>query len=643
MVLFVLHFFSNLSLIPLWFLLVVYYQHVGVPITLMTNLIIFVIFGIGLDDTFIITGAYFRTGHSGDPVERVEKTMNAVGQSILLTTFTTAVAFGFGATSTILPIRWLCYYAFPTILIDFFYQITFFVALLVLDERRIQQNRRDCCVCITAAKNDDETSEAERTEEETPTSPMVTPTASKDSKESGSEFGERRHDSMEPDPIALAVATIHESRNSPHRAQDPYSEPLSEHVADRFMRWFATKLMNRYVKVFVVFVFSAFAGVCIWRTTLMKQEFNFKDLLPKDSYAGDFVSNVEYYSDRALMLSLNFRFVDQADPEIRRQMEQYIDDLVNEVDALNEKPPLFWAREFRTFVSTNETLKNLPFYEQLDIIMENDNIRNTYGRMLEMRDDGTISSSKTTMYVTDLNMDDVQEQIKFMRQIREVTDKQPANQKDGLNAFFAHDLLLHIFAFYEVAADQLAVTIILSVACVCAVAFVLIPHWSAVPIILPTISVLFIDMIGVLQMFGYRINIITYIVLVVSIGLLIDFIMHILLRYYESECETREEKVKDALGTMGASILVGGLSTFLGVTPLIFSSGEIFSTVCISFLSMVALGISHGLILLPVVLSYIGTETIVHRRRPLSVVEFTATMSNRIRQSFSGLAPEERV
>lgn len=94
-------------------------------------------------------------------------------------------------------------------------------------------------------------------------------------------------------------------------------------------------------------------------------------------------------------------------------------------------------------------------------------------------------------------------------------------------------------------------------------------------------------------------------------GLLVDFIMHILLRYYESEFETREEKVKDALGTMGASILVGGLSTFLGVTPLIFSSSEIFSTICLAFLAMVFLGVTHGLILLPVILSYVGTERVV--------------------------------
>ena len=80
---------------------------------------------------------------------------------------------------------------------------------------------------------------------------------------------------------------------------------------------------------------------------------------------------------------------------------------------------------------------------------------------------------------------------------------------------------------------------------------------------------------------------------------------------------------------MGASILVGGISTFLGVTPLIFASNEIFSTVCVAFLAMVVLGVSHGLIVLPVILSYVGTETVVRHRKRLSLIQITQALSAR--------------
>jgi len=92
-----------------------------------------------------------------------------------------------------------------------------------------------------------------------------------------------------------------------------------------------------------------------------------------------------------------------------------------------------------------------------------------------------------------------------------------------------------------------------------------------------------------------------------SIGLLVDFVMHILMRYYEVK-GTREEKTKEMLRTMGSSILIGGISTFLGTLPLAFASTNIFYIIYITFLGIVTLGMGHGLILLPVVLSTLGPE-----------------------------------
>jgi len=92
-----------------------------------------------------------------------------------------------------------------------------------------------------------------------------------------------------------------------------------------------------------------------------------------------------------------------------------------------------------------------------------------------------------------------------------------------------------------------------------------------------------------------------------SIGLLVDFILHILIRYYEVS-GTREEKVARLLGSMGSSILVGGTTTFLGTVPLAFSTSHIFTTFFVSFVAIVTLGMGHGLILLPIVLGLVGPQ-----------------------------------
>lgn len=93
-----------------------------------------------------------------------------------------------------------------------------------------------------------------------------------------------------------------------------------------------------------------------------------------------------------------------------------------------------------------------------------------------------------------------------------------------------------------------------------------------------------------------------------SIGLLVDFITHPLMRYYECKTGSREDRVRETLVTMGSSILIGGISTFLGVMLLAFSTSTIFSTIFRAFIGLVLLGCSYGLMLLPVVLSLVGPE-----------------------------------
>jgi predicted RND superfamily exporter protein len=167
----------------------------------MTQILPFVIFGVGLDDAFIISGSYDRTDTKKEPEDRIHDTIEDIGISITLTTITSALAFGLGALSTIPTVYWLCYYAFTTILFVYIYQLTFFVACIILDERRVQQNRHDCCTWITVEADDEE----------------------------GREIPEE------------AIA------------------PSDESIVERFMGWYAEHLLRPWVKVSVVF----FLRLCV--------------------------------------------------------------------------------------------------------------------------------------------------------------------------------------------------------------------------------------------------------------------------------------------------------------------------------------------------------------------------------------------
>ena len=63
-------------------------------------------------------------------------------------------------------------------------------------------------------------------------------------------------------------------------------------------------------------------------------------------------------------------------------------------------------------------------------------------------------------------------------------------------------------------------------------------------------------------------------------------------------------------------MLNGALSTFLAVAVLLFSTSYVFKTLATQFALTVGLGVLHGLVLLPVILSLIGPKPFASAEPP---------------------------
>jgi predicted RND superfamily exporter protein len=158
--------------------------------------------------------------------------------------------------------------------------------------------------------------------------------------------------------------------------------------------------------------------------------------------------------------------------------------------------------------------------------------------------------------------------------------------------------------------NELISTTILGVLSVSFISLVFMPHWTAVLYVFPFLCFLYIDMLGFLYIAGVQVNAISYITLVMSIGLMVDYIVHVLLRFLEAK-GTREQRIVETLSTMGASILVGAISTFLGVLLLVFSTSEVITNIFVSFIGLVSFGVLHGLVFLPTLLAMVGPESVL--------------------------------
>lgn len=85
---------------------------IGVPLTSATQVLPFVLFGVGLDDSFLLFNAYERTDSKKEAIDRIADAIDEIGVSMFVTTATSTLAFGLGCLSSIPVVRGL-HFAIP--------------------------------------------------------------------------------------------------------------------------------------------------------------------------------------------------------------------------------------------------------------------------------------------------------------------------------------------------------------------------------------------------------------------------------------------------------------------------------------------------------------------------------------------------
>lgn len=188
----------------------------------------------------------------------------------------------------------------------------------------------------------------------------------------------------------------------------------------------------------------------------------------------------------------------------------------------------------------------------------------------------------------------------------------PSNQRalgSSRGSGFTATPFLETFLFFESDITILYSTIVnMSTAfiAIIIVSSMLMRGVASAAIVSLTICSVDIGIIGAMGYWGIHLNVLSMILLVLSIGFSVDYTVHVVHTFSHALGTSRRARTVETLILMCNPVTHGAISTILGILPIYFRKEFILETFFKMTLLVVAFGFLNGVIFLPIILSICG-------------------------------------
>lgn len=578
------------------------------PATLIIiEVIPFLVLAVGVDNIFILVQTYQREpAFAGEEVsERVGRVLGNVAPSMLLSSLSESVAFAFGAMSTMPAVKVFSLYAAVAVLIDFLLQITCFVALMSLDAKRQQTNRMDLLCCVKQKG-----SEAPQEQESLLYQIMKKCYAPA-----------LLSDVVRPAVIALFTGLLFASIAVIPSVDVGLNQDLSLPEDSYVLKWFHD--MREYLHTGSPMYF------------VVDGEYNYGDPKMQNMICGSAGCNTNSLVQQVFTASL-----EKERSKIAMPASSWIDDYFSWVDPSGQSPCCRIADQYNGTKHIKERFCNATFDDKkynchtcLNTSQEGqrptpeqfahylpyymkDNPETkcakgghaAYGSAVKLNKARTsrniVSASYFMSYHTILKTsNDFTDALKSARVIAK-------NISETLGTeVFPYSVFYVFYEQYLTIANDAWKNLLYCAGAIFVVTFILLGFNLGIAFIVTlTVAMITVDLIGLMYVWNISLNAISLVNLVMAVGISVEFCSHIARAFAVNPKESRIERARDAVSRMGSSVLSGiTLTKFGGIIVLGFAKSQIFKVFYFRmYLGIVLLGAVHGLIFLPVLLSYVG-------------------------------------
>ncbi|WAQ97489.1 PTHD3-like protein [Mya arenaria] len=363
--------------------------------------------------------------------------------------------------------------------------------------------------------------------------------------------------------------------------QKPSEEKDIDSFLERFPKWVLPKIVKPLaMKITILLAFAVYLGVAIWGVINLKQGLVIRNLVSKESYFHKFNQwEEDYFSEHVPIMFVVENKVMYSSTNVQSEIKNLLNAASSNKFMTNMT--FSWLNEYTSskhHTNTTEASFIAGIYAFLA-----DPIYSRFGHDIKISDDNqTIVASR--FYVFTATIADSQDSGKMMTEMRKLANKQ--NEMSIL--------------------PQTLQTLGMSLGAVFLVTLFFMPHPLLLFYILVTIVMIITGIVGFMHHWGLTLSSITMIHLIMSVGFSIDYTAHICHAFMVAEGKTREEKAQQALKTAGAPIFNGAISSLIGIIMLSIAKSYIFQSFFQVMFLVIAIGLCHSVLFLPVVLSFIG-------------------------------------